>query len=151
MQGCLDVPALGSFVPPGQQNDNGVALLLEVHPVARSVVDPQLRNAFADGPDVSRVPGGQTLDPDQNAGPGARVPQAVQPLGVDLRLADLEHARNVVSRLHAVKSFPAFRDAGEAFELHDGQWLLIASAKDDDPVGIRPFDAITFSLGDLRP
>ena len=37
----------------------------------------------------------------------------------------------------------------EAFELHEGQWLLIESAKDDDPVSIRPFDAITFSLGDL--
>ena len=37
----------------------------------------------------------------------------------------------------------------EAFELHDGQWLLIASAKDDEPVSIRPFDAVTFSLGDL--
>ena len=39
----------------------------------------------------------------------------------------------------------------EAFELHEGQWLLIASAKDDDPVSIRPFDAITFSLADLWP
>ena len=39
----------------------------------------------------------------------------------------------------------------ESFELHEGQWLLIASAKDDDPVSIRPFDAITFSLADLWP
>ena len=39
----------------------------------------------------------------------------------------------------------------EAFELHDGQWLLIGSAKDDEPVSFRPFDAITFSLGDLWP
>ena len=39
----------------------------------------------------------------------------------------------------------------EAFELHDGQWLLIASVKDDVPVSIRPFDAITFGLGDLWP
>ena len=39
----------------------------------------------------------------------------------------------------------------EAFELHDGQWVLSASAKDDDPVSNRPFDAITFSLGDLWP
>ena len=38
----------------------------------------------------------------------------------------------------------------EAFELHGGQWLLNASAKDDEAVSIRPFDAITFSLGDLR-
>ena len=39
----------------------------------------------------------------------------------------------------------------EAFDLHEGQWLLIASAKDDESVSIRPFDAITFSLGDLWP
>ena len=39
----------------------------------------------------------------------------------------------------------------EAFELHGGEWVLIATAKDDDPVSIRPFDAITFSLGDLWP
>ena len=39
----------------------------------------------------------------------------------------------------------------EAFELHDGQWFLIASAKDDEPVSIRPFDAITFCLGNLWP
>lgn len=39
----------------------------------------------------------------------------------------------------------------ETFELHDGQRLLIASVKDDEPLSIRPFDALTFSLGDLRP
>ena len=39
----------------------------------------------------------------------------------------------------------------EAFEVHDGQWLRIASVKDDEPVSIRPFDAITFSLGELWP
>ena len=39
----------------------------------------------------------------------------------------------------------------EAFELREGHWVLIATAKDDDPVCIRPFDAITFSLGDLWP
>ena len=39
----------------------------------------------------------------------------------------------------------------EAFELREGHWVLIASAKDDDPISIRPFDAITFGLGDLWP
>ena len=39
----------------------------------------------------------------------------------------------------------------EAFELQRRQWLLIATARDDDPVAIRPFDAVTFSLGDLWP
>ena len=39
----------------------------------------------------------------------------------------------------------------EAFELRDRGWMLIATAKNDDPVSIRPFDAITFCLGALWP
>ena len=39
----------------------------------------------------------------------------------------------------------------EAFELREGEWVLIAAAKDDDPIRIPPFDAITFSLGELWP
>ena len=37
----------------------------------------------------------------------------------------------------------------EAFELREGQWASIATAKDEEPVSIRPFDAITINLGDL--
>ena len=37
----------------------------------------------------------------------------------------------------------------EAFELHQRRWLLIASAQDERPISIRPFDAITFSLANL--
>ena len=58
------------------------------------------------------------------------------------------YARERVSHLWLVD--PTDRTL-EAFELRDGQWLLIESAKDDDPVSIPPFDAITFSLGDLWP
>ncbi|MCY4230039.1 MAG: Uma2 family endonuclease [Alphaproteobacteria bacterium] len=39
----------------------------------------------------------------------------------------------------------------EAFELRDGQWVLIASLKDDDAVSVPPFEAISFSLSDLWP
>jgi len=39
----------------------------------------------------------------------------------------------------------------EAFELREREWVLIATARDDDPIAIRPFDAITFSLADLWP
>ena len=38
-----------------------------------------------------------------------------------------------------------------AFELREGEWVLIATARDGDPVQIRPFEAITFGLGDLWP
>ena len=67
---------------------------------------------------------------------------------VDLHEKRPLYAREGVAHLWLVE--PADRTL-EAFELHDGQWLLIASAKDDEPVSIRPFDAITFSLGDLWP
>ena len=58
------------------------------------------------------------------------------------------YAREGISHLWLVD--PTDR-ALEAFELHEGQWLQIANAKDDEPVNIRPFDAITFSLGNLWP
>ena len=58
------------------------------------------------------------------------------------------YAREGVGHLWLVD--PADRTL-EAFELREGQWVLIASAQDDDPVSIRPFDAVTFSLGDLWP
>ena len=93
---------LGSLVSAGQQNHDRAALPLEIHPVAGTVVDPEFRNAFADGPRVSRVSGRQTLDPNQDTGLGPHVPQAVQPLGVDLRPANLKHAGNVAEWLHSI-------------------------------------------------
>ena len=72
-------------------------------------------------------------------------------LSVSTRRLDLHGKRPIYARegvAHLWLVDPADR-ALEAFELRDGQWVLIASAKDDDPICIRPFDAITFSLGDL--
>lgn len=37
----------------------------------------------------------------------------------------------------------------EAFANQDGNWVLIAALRDDDPVSVAPFDAITFQLDDL--
>ena len=74
-------------------------------------------------------------------------------LSASTRRLDLHEKRPVYAREgvgHLWLVDPADRTL-EAFELREGQWVLIASAKDDDPVGIRPFDAITFSLGDLWP
>ena len=74
-------------------------------------------------------------------------------LSASTRRLDLHEKRPVYARegiAHLWLIDPMDRTL-EAFELHEGQWLLIASAKDDDPVSIRPFDAITFSLADLWP
>ena len=58
------------------------------------------------------------------------------------------HAREGVAHLWLVD--PADRTL-EAFDLREGQWVLVATAQDDDPVSIQPFEAVTFGLGDLWP
>ena len=39
----------------------------------------------------------------------------------------------------------------EAFELRDGQWVILKTLTESDPVSLPPFEAISFSLGDLWP
>ena len=76
---------------------------------------------------------------------------ACEVLSPSTRRVDLQEKRPVYARegvAHLWLIDPADRTL-EAFELRDGEWVLIACAKDDDPVSVRPFDAITFSLGDL--
>ena len=78
---------------------------------------------------------------------------ACEALSASTRKVDL-HEKRPIYALAGVPYLwlvdPADRTL-EAFELRDGEWVLIATAKDDDPVSVRPFDAITFSLGDLWP
>ena len=74
-------------------------------------------------------------------------------LSASTRKLDLCAKRPVYAREgvgHLWLADPADRTL-EAFELREGEWVLIAAAKDDDPICIRPFDAVTFSLGDLWP
>ena len=65
---------------------------------------------------------------------------------LDLHAKRPVYAREGVGHLWLIE--PTDRTL-EAFELRDGEWALIACAKDDEAVSVRPFDAITFSLGDL--
>lgn len=37
----------------------------------------------------------------------------------------------------------------EAYELREGLWTLLCTLKDDDPVAVPPFAAVTFALSDL--
>ncbi len=58
------------------------------------------------------------------------------------------YAREGVRHLWLVD--PAGRNL-EAFELTAGEWSRIATAADDEPVRIAPFEAASFNLGDLWP
>ena len=74
-------------------------------------------------------------------------------LSPSTRKLDLEakrpvYAREGVRRLWLVD--PAERTL-EAFECTAGEWTSIATAADDEPVRIAPFEAVSFSLADLWP
>ena len=74
-------------------------------------------------------------------------------LSASTRRLDLQGKRPVCAREgveHPWLVDPTDRTL-EAFELRDGEWVLLGYAKDDEPVSTRPFDAITFSLGDPLP
>ena len=76
---------------------------------------------------------------------------ACEVLSASTRRVDLQEKRPVYAREGVAYLWlvdPTDRTL-EAFELREGEWVLIACAKDDEPVSVRPFDAITFSLGDL--
>ena len=72
-------------------------------------------------------------------------------LSASTRRLDLQGKRPVYARegvAHLWLVDPTDRTL-EAFELREGEWVLIGCAKDDEPVSVRPFDAITFNLGEL--
>ena len=78
---------------------------------------------------------------------------ACEVLSPSTRKLDLHGKRPVYARVgvrHLWLIDPIDRTL-EAFELHQARWLLIATLRDDDPVAIPPFDAVTFNLGDLWP
>lgn len=67
---------------------------------------------------------------------------------LDLRLKRPVYAREGVRHLWLVEPLD---HTLEAFELRDRKWTPIGTARDDDPVAIPPFDAVTFNLAALWP
>jgi len=66
----LDVVGLGGLVPAAQQQDQSLAFLEVVHPVAGAVVDADFADSGADRLDVSGVPGRQSGEADEDMGRG---------------------------------------------------------------------------------
>ena len=74
-------------------------------------------------------------------------------LSPSTRKLDLEAKRPVYARegvRHLWLVDPAERTL-EAFELTAAKWTRIATAADDEPVRVAPFEAVSFNLADLWP
>ena len=114
----------------------------ELHPGA-DVLVPDLagwrRARMPDYPETSFV----TLAPDW----------ACEVLSPSTRRLDLFGKRPIYAREgvpHLWLVHPGDRTL-EAFELHEGRWLLIAAVQDNDPVSVSPFESVRFDLGALWP
>jgi hypothetical protein len=82
---------LSTLVSSRKQNYHFTPDPFEVHPVTRSVVDPQFGNSLAYRLDVSGVFRREALDPYLHSRPRSDIAQPVKPAGEDVGLADLKH------------------------------------------------------------
>ena len=64
----------------------------EIHPIARPVIDPQLRDAFTNRFDITRIPSGQTFDPYLHTRPRSYIRKPIKPAGKCLSLSNAKHA-----------------------------------------------------------
>jgi hypothetical protein len=85
--GCSDVFRLCALVSAAQQNDDGVAPLLEVNAEAWSIIDAQFADAFSYWHDISGISIGQAIQARSNqaANPLVLKPYALLPEGSRLQ------------------------------------------------------------------
>lgn len=133
--------------PPFNYGDGGpggwwIVFEPELH-LAEDIVVPDLagwrRETMPEYPDVAYF----TIAPDW----------VCEVLSPSTRRLDLSEKRALYAREGVRHLWFVDPDARtlEAFELRDGQWVLLGTLAGDAPVSLPPFDAITFPLDALWP
>jgi len=87
----LYIRRLSTLVTSRKQNYDFAPNRFEVHPVTRTVVDPQFGNSLACRLDIPGVSRSEALDPDLHSRSRADIAQPVKPVSEDFGLADLKH------------------------------------------------------------
>jgi len=82
---------LSTLVTSREQNYNFAPNRFEVHPVTRTVVDPQFGNSLAYRLDLSGISRSEALYPDLHSRSRSDIAQPIKPPGEDFGLADLKH------------------------------------------------------------
>jgi hypothetical protein len=103
-QGRFYIRRLSTLVSSREQNDHFIPNLFVVHPVTRTVVDPQFGNSPAYRLDISGVALSEALDPNLDSRPRAEIAQSVEPVGEELRSCGSQAQDTVACWLHTVKS-----------------------------------------------
>ncbi len=95
--GDANVLVLSPLVSTSEEHDQYAAALNEVHPVPRSMINPQLGNAFAHGFDITRVAEREPPDANVDATLGLAIAKGGEPLRVLVGLANLDHRRERIT------------------------------------------------------
>jgi hypothetical protein len=101
-EGTHDVAILVSFVTAAEQHDNRVAALDEIHPVARTVIDPHLRHAATHRLHIAGIAKRKAADAHGDSGARLAIPQTCKPIRKHVGLPDL-HQRTVSYKGQSVK------------------------------------------------
>src|SRR5438552_16661777 len=86
-EGTRNVAILSPFVAATEEDDDGFTAPDEIHPVTGTVVDPHLRDASANRPDVSGIAKREAADANRYAGARIAVSQPRKPFGKNRRSA----------------------------------------------------------------
>jgi len=91
----LDVLLLCGFVAATQQQDQTVAVLCEVDPVAGTGTQAQFEHALSDRLHITRIPVGEAIDPLQDPQPALPVLQLSEPTVEALAGVNLDHVSTI--------------------------------------------------------
>src|SRR5664280_599682 len=95
----LDVAVLTGLVATTQQHDQPLSLLQVIDPVARAIVDPQLRDPATYRLHIAGVARSKAIDPHQDSCSDPPILQFAQPTVEGRTLNDLDHVLTVVHSL----------------------------------------------------
>jgi len=90
------------LVAASQQNYYLPSLLFVIHPIAGSIINPQLSNAFTYRLNISRISSRQSFYPDKDSSTCTDVMQPIEPFSEKFSLADFNHDHSVAMWLHVV-------------------------------------------------
>ena len=126
---------LGALVATRQHHHEHRAMLLEVHPITGSVVDPQLADAATYRLDVAKVSVGDAVESRRDPCPGANIAQAAEPGIERCGFDQFEHRRSVNCGCHSIKPARAVAHSASQVDVR-----LINEAVRNVLVGVRKVD-----------
>jgi hypothetical protein len=93
---------LSSFISSGQENNQLTPTLFKIHPIAGTIIDPQLGDSLANRLNIAGVSPSEALNPDLDTSPRLDVAEFFKPMYEEVSFSNFDHEITVAARLHVV-------------------------------------------------